>query len=366
MTRRPPRPREYLAGLPRYVAGTAAVRQDGTPGHKLSSNESPYPVPEGVVAAMVAGAQLASRYPPDGRELVRRIAVRHGVPEASVAVSGGSLELLRDLLTAYAGHDSEVVFGWRSYEAYPILVQSLGARSVRVPLRDQQIDLDGLGAAITANTRVVLLANPNNPTGTVVEPAALARFASAIPENCLLALDEAYGEYGDAQLAAQGIALARSAPNIVVMRTFSKAYALAGMRVGWCVADPEVVGVIGQVALPFTLTAMAQAAAVAALDHEPLLSAQVRETTAERMRVQTTLRAAGFTVPESGANFVWLPLGARSQAFTDACGAAGISVRCFAGDGVRVTIGTPVENDGLLAVAISEWAAGGSAGGRKP
>ena len=145
----------------------------------------------------------------------------------------------------------------------------------------------------------------------------------------------------------------RSAPNFVVMRTFSKAYALAGMRIGWCVADPEVVDTLGQVALPFTLTAMAQAAALAALDNEEVLSAQVRETIAERERVLAVLGSAGYTVAESRANFLWLPLGTRSQAFADSCSAAGISVRCFSGEAVRVTIGTRAKNSSFLAVATS-------------
>ncbi|MGH7642053.1 MAG: histidinol-phosphate transaminase [Candidatus Dormibacteria bacterium] len=359
MTRRPPRARAYLDHMPRYAAGSSAVRADGAPGHKLSSNESPYPLPESMVTAMAAAAVGANRYPGDGRELARRLAEKHSVPPDTVAVAGGSLELLRDLLTAYAGHDSEVVFGWRSYEAYPILVQSLGARSVRVPLRDERLDLTALAAAIHARTRVVLLANPNNPSGTVVAADALGNFAKAVPDECLLILDEAYSEYADPELGGQGIALARSQPNIVVMRTFSKAYALAGMRIGWCVADPEVVETVAQVALPFTLTTVAQAAAVAALDQEELLAGQVRATVAERERVRTNLVAAGFTVPVSGANFLWLPLGARSQGFAEECRTAGISVRCFPGDGVRVTIGTSFENDGFLEFANSYLGAGG-------
>jgi histidinol-phosphate aminotransferase len=350
MTRRPPPPREYLAAVPRYVPGTAAARRDGSAGYKLSSNESPYPLAEEMVGAMLEEAQRANRYPPDGRVLARRIAARHAVPEEMVAVSGGSLGLLRDLLTAYAGHAAEVVFGWRSYEAYPILVQSLGARPVPVPLTDYRIDLDGLAAAVTSDTRMVLLANPNNPTGTVVDQDDLERFAKALPEDCLLALDEAYCEYSGEELGVRGIALAKSLPNVVVLRTFSKAYALAGMRIGWCVADPEIVDSLGLVSLPFTLTTMAQAAALAALDNEDLLFEQVRKTIAERELVQTRLKEAGLPTPPSEANFVWLPLGSGSQQFANSCGEAGISVRCFAGDGVRVTIGAPIENDAFLAV----------------
>lgn len=359
MTGRPPRPREFLDQLPAYVAGSPAVGRDGRPGHKLSSNESPYPVPATMVAAMKAAVTRANRYPVADRELVSRLATKHAVPTEMVAVAGGSLELLRDLLCAYAGQGSEVVFGWRSYEAYPILVQSTGAHSVRVPLVHQGLDLERMEAAITDQTKVVLVANPNNPTGTAVDADALARLSSRIPEQCVLVLDEAYSEYSEPRLGPQGIELARAAANVVVMRTFSKAYALAGMRIGWCVAHPDVVETLRRVALPFTLTAVAQAAALAALDTENLLGAQVRETIAERERMRHALLTTGMSVPESQANFLWLPLAAHSQAFATACSAAGISVRCFPGDGVRVTIGTPSENQSFLDFAVSEWVTAG-------
>ncbi|HEY6538561.1 MAG TPA: histidinol-phosphate transaminase [Candidatus Dormibacteraeota bacterium] len=353
MSGRPPAPREYLAGLPGYVAGSAARGSDGVPGAKLSSNESPYPLPRAMVDAMALAAAQANRYPLDGGVLTARLAARHSVPEEMVIVAGGSLELLRDLLAAYAGFDSEVVFGWRSYEAYPILVQSAGARPVPVPLNDWRLDLAGVLAAVTPRTRLVLLANPNNPTGTASRPADLERFATELPERCLLVLDEAYCEYGERDLGPQGIALALNRPNLVVLRTFSKAYGLAGTRVGWGVAHPLVVQTLKQIALPFTLTAVAQAGALAALDHETALFAQVEETVSERARVAGSLRTAGYTVPHSEANFLWLPLGTGSQAFAEAVGTAGISVRCFPGDGVRVTIGTPAENSRLLDAAWS-------------
>jgi histidinol-phosphate aminotransferase len=285
--------------------------------------------------------------------VIRRLAERHSLPVGMVGVAGGSLELLRDLLTAFAGHDTDVVFGWRSYEAYPIVVQSLGARPVPVPLTDYRIDLARLAEAVTANTRVVLLANPNNPTGTVVDQAELESFAMELPRDCLLALDEAYCEFGDPEVGPGGIALARRLPNVVLLRTFSKAYALAGIRIGWCVADPQVVENLGRVGLPFTLTEMAQAAAVAALDCEDVLFERVQQTIAERARVQARLNEIGLPTPESLSNFVWLPLGAESRQFADFCGAAGISVRCFAGEGVRVTIGAPWENDSLLSAATA-------------
>lgn len=351
MTRRPPLPQDYVESIPRYVAGVSAVRADGSPGYKLASNESPYPLPDEMVAAIADSAQFANRYPPSGEVVVRRIAERHALPVGMVAVAGGSLELLRDLLTAYAGHDADVVFGWRSYEAYPIVVRSLGAHPVPVPLTNHRIDLARLAEAVTANTRVVLLANPNNPTGTVVDQAELERFAKELPRDCLLALDEAYCEFGDRELGPTGIALARDLPNVVLLRTFSKAYALAGIRIGWCVGDAHVVENLGRVGLPFTLTAMAQAAALAALDCENVLFERVQQTIAERERVQVRLHEIGLPTPKSLSNFVWLPLGTQSRQFAEFCGSAGISVRCFAGEGVRVTIGAPWENDSFLAAA---------------
>ncbi len=347
----PPQPREYLEGLPRYAAGREPEGLEGGRSIKLSSNESPYPLPAAMVEAMAQAARQANRYPPDGRELARRLAAGAGVPPEMVTLAGGSLVLLRDLLSAYAGAGGEVLYGWRSYEAYPILVQTAGARSTRVPLRHQELDLRGLAAAASASTRVVLLANPNNPTGTVVGPEALEEFAQGLPRSCLLVLDEAYSEYADPDLGPEGIQLARELANVVTLRTFSKAQALAGMRVGWGVAHPDVVDVLQRVALPFTLTAVAQAAALAALDHSEELQAQVRETIGERDRVTTQLRLQGFPVPPSRANFVWLPLGAGSGQFLDCCASAGIGVRRFAEDGVRVTIGTPEENDRLLEAA---------------
>ncbi|MHB8324332.1 MAG: histidinol-phosphate transaminase [Candidatus Dormibacteria bacterium] len=349
--RPPPRPRDQLASLPRYVAGSPAIRPDGTSGYKLSSNECPYPVLPEVTRAIAEAARSANRYPLSGDELRLRLAQHHGLPETAVGVSGGSLELLRDLLLGFTGAGTSVVYGWRSYEAYPILVRTAGAEPIAVPLRDHRVDLERLAAAAKPDTRAVLLADPNNPTGTAVDLDALEQFAQALSPECLLILDQAYCEFADGERAGRGLGLAQRLPNVVVLRTFSKAYALAGMRIGWCAADPEILASLEAVALPFTLTALAQAAALAALDQEEALFAQVQTTVAQRRRVRQELLAMNFEVPPSAANFLWLPLGAGSAGFARWCSRAGISVRCFDGDGVRVTIGTPVENDVFLAAA---------------
>ena len=349
----PPSPREEISRLPRYVPGTPAAQVDGRAGYKLSSNESPFALPDEMVAAMAAACAAANRYPPPGEELVLRLAERHSLRPEEVGVAGGSLELLRDLLLAYAGPGASVVYGWRSYEAYPILVGSSGARPVPVPLVDHRIDLAGLLRAVSDETRVVLLADPNNPTGTSLDPAEVEAFARRLPPTCLLVLDQAYCEFGDPEAASRALQLRSELPNLVVLRTFSKAFALAGMRVGWCAAHPEVVATLEAVALPFTLTAPAQAGALAALGMEAELSRRAGLLVAERDRLATRLRELGFPVPTSRANFLWLPLGESSSEFASACSSAGVSVRCFAGEGVRVTVGLPEENQAVLEAAAA-------------
>jgi histidinol-phosphate aminotransferase len=349
----PPEPRAAVSQLPRYVPGTSAFLPDGRPGYKLSSNESPFPLPDAMVQAMAGACAEASRYPASGRALAERLAQRHRLDAGEVAVAGGSLELLRDLLLAYTGPGTSVVYGWRSYEAYPILVGSCGARPLPVPLREESIDLSGLAAAILPDTRAVLLADPNNPTGTALDFGEVEAFARRLPPSCLLVLDQAYCEFGDPAAATRALRLRSELPNLVVMRTFSKAFALAGMRVGWCAAHPQVVETLERVALPFTLTAPAQAGAGAALDLEAELQERVEIIVGERERLSAALRELGLPVPLSRANFVWLPLGDRSDDFATSCARAGVSVRCFAGEGVRVTVGLAEENQAVLAAAAA-------------
>ncbi len=349
----PPPPRAEITRLPSYVPGTPAAPREGRPGYKLSSNESPFALPEEMVEAMAAACMEANRYPPSGRELALRLATRYGLPTEEVAVAGGSLELLRDLLLAYGGPGAEVVYGWRSYEAYPILAGSCGALPVPVPLVDQRIDLAALARAVSPDTRVVLLADPNNPTGTALAPDEVAAFARQLPAACLLVLDQAYCEFGDPEAAELALELRSELGNLVVMRTFSKAFALAGMRVGWCTAHPDVVATLEAVAIPFTLTAPAQAGAIAALELEGELRRRAQLLVAERQRLTAGLRQLGLEVPPSHANFVWLPLGEGSSEFAAACSRAGVSVRCFAGEGVRVTVGLAEENRAVLEAATA-------------
>jgi histidinol-phosphate aminotransferase len=210
--------------------------------------------------------------------------------------------------------------------------------------------------ALTDRTRVVVVCNPNNPTGTAVRRAELERFLDRVPGDVLVVLDEAYREFVDDTGVPDGVGLYRDRPNVAVLRTFSKAYGLARLRVGYAVAHPRVAAALRACTVPFGVSGLAQAAARASLRARPELLERVRTLVAERARVTHALRAMGRSVPDSHANFVWLRLGPRSAAFTDACGAAGIMVRPFGDEGVRITIGTPEQNDRMLKIA-GDWRA---------
>jgi histidinol-phosphate aminotransferase len=208
--------------------------------------------------------------------------------------------------------------------------------------------------AISAQTRLVFVCNPNNPTGTAVPRDELVAFLDAVPDDVLIVLDEAYHEFVTDPTVADGVALSRSRDNLAVLRTFSKAYRLAGLRVGYCVAPERVITALRKVAVPFSVTALAQAAALASLDAADELLAHCKDVTAERDRVRAELLAMGYTVPDSQTNFIWLPLGDRSAAFNEHCLERKIVIRPFVGDGVRVTIGEPAENEAFLAAA-RDW-----------
>jgi len=244
-----------------------------------------------------------------------------------------------------------VVFAWRSFEAYPIITHVVGARSVRVPLdADHRHDLDAMADAITDRTRLIFVCNPNNPTGTAVRRAELERFLDRVPGDVLVVLDEAYREFVRDVEVPDGVEFYRERPNVCVLRTFSKAYGLAGLRVGFAIAHEPVAAALRKTAVPFGVSQLAQDAAVASLRAEDELLGRVGSLVCERKRVVEALRGQGWTVPQTEANFVWLRLGERTVAFAGVCERAGVVVRPFPGEGVRVTIGETEANDIFLKV----------------
>jgi histidinol-phosphate aminotransferase len=346
-----PRFRPVLDTVPAYKPGKVPVAAAGE-AHKLSSNESPYgPLPS-VIGVIADAASAVNRYPDNGAEaLTAAIAERFAVPPEHVAVGCGSVGVLKQLIEAVSDPGDEVLYAWRSFEAYPPLADLAGATSVRVPLRDETHDLAAMAEAITPNTRLILVCNPNNPTGTVVREPELVDFLDRVPGDCLVVLDEAYREYIRDPRVADGINLYRDRPNVAVLRTFSKAYGLAGLRVGFVIGHAPVAEAVRKTMLTFSVNSVAQAAAVASLRAEDELLERVEFVVKERDRVRAALLADGWTVPETEANFVWLRLGEHTTAFAQACDAAGISIRPFAGEGTRVSIGTPAANDAFLALA---------------
>jgi histidinol-phosphate aminotransferase len=351
MTDASPRFRSVLDGFPAYQPGRTPVSSDGKT-HKLSSNESPHPPLPSVVDVIAEAARSVNRYPDNGAEgLIQAIADKFGVPARHVAVGCGSVGVAQQLLEAVGEPGAEVIYAWRSFEAYPILSDLAAADSVRVPLRGETHDLAAMAAAITPRTRLIFVCNPNNPTGTVVHADELEAFLDQVPANCLVVLDEAYREYIRDEAVPDGIGLYRDRPNVAVLRTFSKAYGLAGLRTGFLVGHDPVAAAVRMTMLPFSVNSLAQAAAVASLAAEDELFERVELTVKERTRVREALIADGWTVPPTEANFVWVRLGEHTMDFAAACFDAGIAVRPFAGEGARVSIGDAEANDAFLAIA---------------
>ncbi|MGF1431463.1 histidinol-phosphate transaminase [Kitasatospora sp. LaBMicrA B282] len=344
-----PRLRPSLDGIPTYKPGKPA----GSDAFKLSSNENPYEPLPGVLDAAVAAAGSFNRYPDMAvTELTEELARRFGVPAEHVATGPGSVGVAQSLICATAGPGDEVIFAWRSFEAYPIITQVAGATPVPVPLTaGEEHDLDAMLAAITPRTRLIFVCNPNNPTGTTIHRAELERFLDAVPGDILVVVDEAYREFIRDERVPDGVKLYRDRPNVCVLRTFSKAYGLAGLRIGFAIAHEEVATALRKTSLPFGVSQLAQDAAVASLRAEDALLVRVEALVTERTRVQAALAAQGWPLVDSQANFVWLRLGERTMDFAAACGAAGVIVRPFAGEGVRVTIGEVEGNDRFLAAA---------------
>ncbi|MEO2086293.1 MAG: histidinol-phosphate transaminase [Acidimicrobiales bacterium] len=348
------RVRPAVAAMASYRPGKSAAQAEDehgiTDAIKLASNENPYPPVPAVVEAIAAAAGDVNRYG-DHRAADLRAAIAGwlDVDVDRVAAGCGSVGLLQQLLLAYVDPGDEVVYPWPSFEAYPIDVQLTGGVEVTVPLVDHTFDLDAVAAAVTDRTKLVLLANPNNPTGTAVHVDQLRRLVEQVPGDVLVVVDEAYREFVTADLGDPITDLQPGHPNVVVLRTFSKAFGLAALRTGYAVADPEVVVELDKVLIAFAVNHLAQVASLAAIAARDEVQAVVDRITAERDRVVASLRADGWDLPDAHANFVYLPLGSRTDVVFPEMERRGVVVRPFPGVGMRVTIGTPAQNDRFLA-----------------
>ncbi len=345
------RVRTAMEAVPAYVAGRQgsfadAVNQDLT---QLASNESPFPPLPSVLAAIAGAATDVNRYPDiDGLLLRARLADLHGVDVDQIVLGCGSIEVCRQAVTIAADPDSEVVHAWPTFPEYATITALAGARARRVPLVEARHDVEAMAEAVTEQTRVVFVCNPNNPTGTALTRAELVTLVDAVPSWCLVVVDEAYADFADPREFGSALELLGLHQNLLVLRTFSKAYGLAGLRVGYGVADVEVASLLLRARIPFGVSSIALAAAVASIDAGPELAARVATVRTERDRMATQLTGLGWEIPSSQANFLWIAMGeAQATAAARRCAESRIVVRRSPG-GLRVTIGTEEENGRLL------------------
>jgi histidinol-phosphate aminotransferase len=326
---------------------------------KLSSNENPFPPLPGVVEATAAAVAGMNRYPDIANsEMTHALSSRLGVPGEQLAFATGSVAVLYHLLQATCEAGDEVVYAWRSFEAYPIAVQLTGASPVPVPLAPGAVhDLEAMRGAVTSATKVIMLCTPNNPTGPALQQQQVIDFIDSVPDHIMIILDEAYVEFVTDPQGLRGLDTMAGRPNVVVLRTFSKAYGLAGFRVGYCVADDHVAAAVRAVSLPFGVSIAAQAAVIASLEAESQLLDRVADLVKARDALAVGLRDLGFEVPDAQGNFVWLPGGSRTEAYAAAFARAGVAVRPYASggdwDGLRITIGEPAANARVLEVAAT-------------
>jgi histidinol-phosphate aminotransferase len=336
-----PQLRPEMAKLPTYKAGKKVASVNGLTAYKLSSNEVAHSPLPSVVAAIVDAANEINRYPdPFTTKLNQALSDKFSVSVDQIATGTGSVGVCQQIIQAVAGAGDEVIYAWRSFEAYPIIATIAGAISVQVPLtHDGQHDLTAMLSAITPRTRVIFVCTPNNPTGGIVTQQQINELLAKVSKDILVVIDEAYVEFNRDDNAIDGIATMKANSNVGVLRTFSKAYGLAGLRVGYFIGPKNVADAVRKTAVPFGVSNIAQAAAVASLEHEPELFQRVDEVIAERRWFESGLATLGFKLPPSQANFVWLPLGERTEEFASRSEGIAVSIRPFPGEGVRISIG---------------------------
>ena len=342
----PGRERSVISSLPAYRPGKAATQTDsGVAAIKLSSNENPYAPVAAVQSAVTDAVSGVNRYPDHRATALREtLADFVGVASNQVTVGNGSVGLLQQICLAYVDAGDEVVFPWRSFEAYPILAQLVGGRVVTSPLVDHAIDLDSL--SVTPATKLVFLASPNNPTGTALSTTQIAKFLGRVSQDTIVVIDEAYKEFMDPALGDSVTDLLPQFANTVVLRTFSKTHGLAGLRAGYAIGHPDVIATIDKTLLPFAVSSVAQVAAIAAVGAIDEIKQRVEMIKAERQRVANEL--ADWNIPQSEANFVYIPTGDETDRITAELESAGVIIRPFSGEGIRVTISSPEENNRFL------------------
>jgi histidinol-phosphate aminotransferase len=350
---------DKLARMPHYEAGLhmsdAREAYETDDVVKLASNECPWPPHPAVLEVVAAEAASANRYPDQhARLLRRRIAERYDFDPAGISVGNGSCEILLAAAVALCEPEAEIVYGWPAFSIYPHLAALSGAREIRVPLTGEYVhDLDAMLTEVTAATQLLIVCNPNNPTGTHIPADDLGEFVERVPDHVTVVLDEAYVEFQVHDDADVSLDLVRRHPNVVALRTFSKVYGLAALRVGYGLGSARFRSAVHAVRQPFPVNGVAQAAAAEAMLHQDEVASRVERTVAERLWVEEELGELGLRTADTHANFSWVALGDRHEdEVVEALGRAGVIVRPGAqlgGPGhIRVTHGTRAENERLL------------------
>jgi histidinol-phosphate aminotransferase len=323
---------------------------------KLASNETPFSPHPQVLEAVEAELRTLNRYPDPAKSVLRRrIAERTGVPEGRIAVGNGSCELLLAAGEAMLEPGAELVYAWPSFSIYPHIAAMSGARAITVPLNDAgEHDLEAMAREVTAATRMVIVCNPNNPSATALAPAAIDSFLAELPRHVAVLLDEAYIEFSALQDPDESLALLGRHPNLVLLRTFSKVYGLCGLRVGYSLGTEDFRLAVDRVRQPFSVNALALAAATEALRHVDELERRVEQTVIERVHVESELADRGLDTTDSQANFSWVSLGDRDEdEIVDGLAERGVIIRAGRALGeegrMRVTYGSRAENDRFLA-----------------
>ena len=345
--------RKVIQSLPGYKAGNQAQEVPGLIPYKLSSNENSIEPLPSVASVIAQAAHTVNRYPdPFVSELTQRISKFCSVAPEKIATGTGSVGVCQQIIQALCDADDEVIFAWRSFEAYPIITAIAGAKSVKVALTSSgDHDLPAMLTSITDKTRIIFICTPNNPTGNIVKHDDLVEFLNHVPSSVLVIIDEAYIEFNRDKSAVDSLKILETHSNVGILRTFSKAYGLAGLRIGYFLGPQHVAQAVRKTAVPFGVSHIAQVAAIESLNNRDELMQRVESIVQAREWFEAQLRNLGFDLPDSQANFVWLGLGERAADFAAACNDVAVAVRPFDGVGVRISIGEKEALERVLKVA---------------
>lgn len=347
--------RKALETISPYVAGKPieeTAREYGLDPQcivKLASNENPLGMSPAAKAAAVEAMTHGTRYPDGAAQVVREAAAEFaGVSADEVIVGNGSDEILGLIARTVLAEGNRCVYSQYSFSVYELSARECGAECVEVPAKDFQVDLEGMLAAVNDNTRLIYITNPNNPTGLPLNPEALLSFIERVPQNCVVVLDEAYTDFMDEKLRTDSFGWVKRFPNLMVTRTFSKAYGLAGLRAGFAVANKELVAMINRIRPPFNMNSAAQAAAVAALKDQAFLRDVVETNKQQRTLLEAFFSELGLTYLPSQANFLMVHVGPRAAAVNEAMLRKGVILRPLKSYGlpeyIRISVGSPEEN----------------------